>query len=158
LGLPYRFRSSVHYHQGGSMAVSRLSWRRQSWEFYVFTQRWLVEDWLPGNWGEDLKPTSTVTHLFQPCHTYSIKATPPDGATPWSKNIQTITLSYLALFAQVFWIKPQYHNKWIQYCLHIDINVEGHHSQNVFNWLFLKGHEENKAQIRFPSVVRRSPW
>jgi hypothetical protein len=36
-------------------------------------------------------PTPTVTHPFQPGHTYSNKATPPDGATPWSKDIQTIT-------------------------------------------------------------------
>ena len=36
-------------------------------------------------------PTPTVTHLLQPGHTYSNKATPPNGATPWSKNIQTIT-------------------------------------------------------------------
>jgi hypothetical protein len=28
--LAYRFRGSVHYHQGGSMAVSRLAWRRRS--------------------------------------------------------------------------------------------------------------------------------
>jgi hypothetical protein len=91
LGLAYRFRGSVHYHQSGSMAASRLSWLRQNWEFCVFIQRLLVEDWLPGNWGESFKPTPTVTHLFQPGHTYSIKATPPDGTTPWSKNIQTIT-------------------------------------------------------------------
>ena len=32
-----------------------------------------------------------MTHLFQPGHTYSNKATPSDGATPWSKDIQTIT-------------------------------------------------------------------
>ena len=38
-------------------------------------------------------PTPTVTHPFQPGHTYSNKATPPDGATPWSKDIQTITLA-----------------------------------------------------------------
>jgi hypothetical protein len=37
-------------------------------------------------------PTPTVTHLFQPGHTYSIKATPPNGAKLWSKNIQIITL------------------------------------------------------------------
>jgi hypothetical protein len=36
-------------------------------------------------------PTPTVTHPFQPGHTYSNKATPPDGATPRSKDIQTIT-------------------------------------------------------------------
>jgi hypothetical protein len=38
-------------------------------------------------------PTPTVTHPFQPGHTYSNKVTPPDGATPWSKDIQTITCS-----------------------------------------------------------------
>ena len=38
-------------------------------------------------------PTPTVTHLLQPGLTNSNKATPPKGATPWSKNIQTITLS-----------------------------------------------------------------
>jgi hypothetical protein len=97
LELAYRFRGSVHYHQGGSMAVSRQAWHRQSWEFYDFIQRLLVEDCLPGNWGESLKPTPTVTHLFQPGNTYSIKATPPDSATPWSKNIQTITFHSLAL-------------------------------------------------------------
>jgi hypothetical protein len=32
-----------------------------------------------------------VTHPFQPGHTYSNKATPSDGATPWSKDIQAIT-------------------------------------------------------------------
>ena len=36
-------------------------------------------------------PTPTVTHLLQPGHTYSNKATPPNGTTPWSKNVQTIT-------------------------------------------------------------------
>jgi hypothetical protein len=35
--------------------------------------------------------TPTVTHPFQPGHTYSNKATPPHGATPLSKDIQTIT-------------------------------------------------------------------
>jgi hypothetical protein len=39
----------------------------------------------------DLKLTPTVTHLLQPGHTYSNKATPPNGVTPWPKNIQTIT-------------------------------------------------------------------
>jgi hypothetical protein len=35
-------------------------------------------------------PTPTVTHPFLPGHTYSNKASPPDGATPWSKDIHTI--------------------------------------------------------------------
>ena len=30
-------------------------------------------------------------YLFQPGHTYSNKAIPHNGATPWSKNIQTVT-------------------------------------------------------------------
>ena len=32
-----------------------------------------------------------MTLLLQPGHTYSNKATPPNAATPWSKNIQTMT-------------------------------------------------------------------
>jgi hypothetical protein len=36
-------------------------------------------------------PTPTVMHLLQPGQTNSNKATPSNGATPWSKNIQTIT-------------------------------------------------------------------
>ena len=36
------------------------------------------------------KTTPTVTHPFLPGHTYSNKASPPDGATPWSKDIHTI--------------------------------------------------------------------
>ena len=44
LGLAYRFRGSVHYHQGGNMAVFRQAWHKQSWEFYIFIQRLLVED------------------------------------------------------------------------------------------------------------------
>ena len=35
--------------------------------------------------------THSDTHLLQPGHTYSNRATPPNGATPWPKNIQTIT-------------------------------------------------------------------
>ena len=37
-------------------------------------------------------PTPTVAHLLQPGHTYSNKTTTPNGAIPWSKNIQTITV------------------------------------------------------------------
>jgi hypothetical protein len=36
-----------------------------------------------------------VTHPFQPGHTYSNKAPPPDGATPWPKDIQTITVIHV---------------------------------------------------------------
>jgi hypothetical protein len=41
-------------------------------------------------------PTPTVTHLLPPGHTYSKKATPTNDATPWSKNIQTMTPGMLA--------------------------------------------------------------
>jgi hypothetical protein len=44
IGAGYKFRGSVHYHQGGSMAASKQAWHRQNREFYVFIQRLLVED------------------------------------------------------------------------------------------------------------------
>jgi hypothetical protein len=44
LGLAYRFRGSVLYHRGGSMAASRQACHRQSEEFYVFIHRLLLED------------------------------------------------------------------------------------------------------------------
>jgi hypothetical protein len=43
-------------------------------------------------------PTPTVTHPFQPGHTYYSKATPPNAATPWPKNIQTITFCFSVFF------------------------------------------------------------
>ena len=49
IGLAYRFRGSVHQHQGGSRAASRQAWCRRSWEFYIFIWRPLAEDWLPGS-------------------------------------------------------------------------------------------------------------
>jgi hypothetical protein len=36
LGLAYRLRGSVQYHQGGNMATFRQTWYRRSWEFYIF--------------------------------------------------------------------------------------------------------------------------
>ena len=53
LGLAYRFRGLVHYHQGGNMAASRQAWARQAWarqgwELYIFTWR-LLGNWLPGS-------------------------------------------------------------------------------------------------------------
>jgi len=47
LGLAYRVRESVHYHQGRSMAVSRQAWGWRNREFCIFIRRLLVEDWLP---------------------------------------------------------------------------------------------------------------
>ena len=41
-------------------------------------------------------PIPTRSHLFQQGHTYANKATPPNGVTPWPKNIQTITFHSLA--------------------------------------------------------------
>jgi hypothetical protein len=75
LGLAYRFRGSVHYHQGGSMAVSRQAWRRRSREFFVFIQRLLVEDWPRQlGWGSYTHtrsdtPIPNRSHLFQQGHT-----------------------------------------------------------------------------------------
>jgi hypothetical protein len=55
LGLAYRFRGSVCYYQGSSMAASRQAWRRRSWEFYIFIWRLLVEDWFLGHYEKGLK-------------------------------------------------------------------------------------------------------
>jgi hypothetical protein len=46
MGLAYRFRGSVNYHQGRNMAASRQAWRRKSWEFYIFIQKQAGEDLL----------------------------------------------------------------------------------------------------------------
>jgi hypothetical protein len=45
-----------------------------------------------------------VTHPFQPGHTYSNKATPSDGVTPWFKDIQTITLPIFKLFNPIVFL------------------------------------------------------
>jgi hypothetical protein len=42
-----------------------------------------------------------MTHPFQPGHTYYNKATPSDGATPWFKDIQTITVGEHAWMRKV---------------------------------------------------------
>jgi hypothetical protein len=52
-------------------------------------------------------PTPTVTHPFQPGHTYSNKATRPDGTTPWSKDIQTITVPLL----EMIWCAGRWNGK-----------------------------------------------
>jgi hypothetical protein len=36
IGVAYRFRGSVHYHQEGNRAASRQAWGRRSGEFYIF--------------------------------------------------------------------------------------------------------------------------
>jgi hypothetical protein len=41
---------------------------------------------------QKIKSPSSRSHTFNLGYTYSNKATPSDGATPWSKDIQTITL------------------------------------------------------------------
>jgi hypothetical protein len=43
-----------------------------------------------------LKPTSTVTHFLQQCHTYSNKAT-------WAKHIQTTTVSVTLSYPACMW-------------------------------------------------------
>jgi hypothetical protein len=78
LGLAYRFRGSVHYHQGGSMAVSRQAWRRRSWEFYLclhpkaasgrLTSRQLAWGSYTHTHSDTLIPTRS--HIFQRGHTF----------------------------------------------------------------------------------------
>ena len=98
MGLAYRFRGLVHYHQGRNMAASMQAWLRRSWEFYIlfWRQRW--EAWLPAAKKGVLKPLSTVTHFFQQSHTYSNKAIPPNSAIPWAKHIQ-IAIVHVCLSA-----------------------------------------------------------
>jgi hypothetical protein len=63
-----------------------------------------------------LKTMPTVTHFFQQGHTYSNKAIPPNGATPWAKRIQTTTH-----------VKSQVHEFLSQYWESRDRNVpQGH--------------------------------
>ena len=72
----------------GMMAVSRQAWCGKSWEFFIFIQR------KPGT---DC-PQAARMRVFKPTlqwHTYSFRATPSNSATPWAKNIQTITSSFL---------------------------------------------------------------
>ena len=57
-----------------------------------------------------------MTHPFQPGHTYSNKATPSDGATSWSKHIQTITLLIGPISAPTL-------NKHVQDLTLISVNV-----------------------------------
>jgi hypothetical protein len=78
LGLAYRFRGSGHYHQGRSMTASRQAWHRQSWEFYVFIQRLLVEDWL----------RVRVLSPHPQWHTYSSQVTP----IPTRPHLQMVPL------------------------------------------------------------------
>jgi hypothetical protein len=73
LGLAYRFRGSIHYHQGGSMAASRQAWCRRSWGFIIFIWRLLAEYCLL-----KLKWVSCFPH--PQWHTYSNRATPSYSA------------------------------------------------------------------------------
>ena len=78
MGLAYRFRGSVHYHQGRSIQAG------------IVQEQMRVLHLVPkANWF--LKATPTVTHLLQQGHTYCNKVTPPNSATPWAKHIQTTT-------------------------------------------------------------------
>jgi hypothetical protein len=84
LELVYRFRGSVHYHQGKNIAASRQAWHPRD-EFYIVFQR-QTEDWLPhGYKGLKAHPHSDT---LQQGHTYSNKA------THWAKHIQTTTATF----------------------------------------------------------------
>jgi len=93
VGLAYRFRGSVHYHQGRSLVASKQAWCRRSWEFYIFIWRLLWKDWLPGS--ELLKahthsdtPTPTRPHylmlpnIYQPSHSTPSCSNKSMGAIP----------------------------------------------------------------------------
>jgi hypothetical protein len=88
LGLAYRFRGSVHYHPGRSIAVSikaaiKAGMVQEELRVLHLLSECCKTDF-QGAGMRVLKPTPTVTH------TYSNKAT-PNSATPWGKHRQTIT-------------------------------------------------------------------
>jgi len=90
LKLVYRFRGSVHYHQGGNTAESRQIWCRRSWEFNLHLKvasRRLTS----GQLGLGYQSP------YPQWHTYSDKATPPNRATPRVKHIQTMAPSITLL-------------------------------------------------------------
>ena len=85
MGLTYRFRGSVHTHQGrhgaGRAESSTSSSEGCSWktDFQAVRMR-------------ALKSIPTVTHPLQQGHTHSNKDTPSNSATSWAKHTQTITV------------------------------------------------------------------
>ena len=87
MGLDYRFRGSVYYHQDGSMTVQASMVQEELRILCLHlkaTRKRLGSTQL-------LKPMPTVTHLLQQSHAYFNKAMLPNSSTSWAKHLQTIT-------------------------------------------------------------------
>jgi hypothetical protein len=128
LGLAYRFRGSVHYHQGRNVVTSRQAWCWRSWEFYIFI-------WI--------KAASRILAFRQlgwrsqsPCpqwHTYSNEATCPNSIIPWPKHLQTIIAS-----------------NSLSSCLHLLLGLQVN-SQSLCLLLFMKVY---KVRVLCPLSIR----
>jgi hypothetical protein len=75
----------------GSTPASRLECCWRSCEFYIFIKRKPGAECPQAAKRRVSKPTPTVVHFLQQGHISSNKATPPNGATPLAKHIQTTT-------------------------------------------------------------------
>jgi hypothetical protein len=69
LGLDYRFRGSVHYHQGKSMAMFGQSRFEGVESFPSCSKGTLEKIGFQAAWPRVLKPKLTVTYLLQQGHT-----------------------------------------------------------------------------------------
>jgi len=104
LGLAYRFRGSVHYHQGrkhGSIQAGIALEERRVLHLVLKGNKRL--SWVARR--RVSKPTPSVTHFLHG-HTYSNKATPPNSTIPWAKHIQTTTLTESILYYQIALLVP----------------------------------------------------
>jgi hypothetical protein len=82
LGLAYSFRGLVHYHHGGSMAASRLTWCwRRSWKFYILIHR---------------QQKRTVSHTGRSLSTYP-QSPPPQWHSSSNKATPTLTRPHLLI-------------------------------------------------------------
>ena len=61
MGLAYRFRGSVHYHQVRNMAVSRQTCYRRNWEFHIFIWRPYIRILAPRQLGQAHSHKATPT-------------------------------------------------------------------------------------------------
>ena len=97
LGLAYRFRGSVHYHQWWEHGSIQAGMVQKELRILYF-----IQDKQEKSGSHVVRTrvsllTPTVTHFLQQGHTYSNEATPNSG-TSWAEYIQTITIPSLTSF------------------------------------------------------------
>ena len=86
------FRSLIHYHHEGIIALSKYTWCWKS--CYTLIRRQQEGDWLTVHYVSIYKPsksTSTVPYFFQHSHTYSNKAILSISATPFRCHFLSTT-------------------------------------------------------------------